>query len=185
MAIPEKTVRVAVVQAASVQFNKEKTVKKACRLIGEAAEHGAKLVLLPEAFIPAYPRGFSFGMVVGSRNEEGRSLFKRYWDNAMTMDDPLMDELCSAVKKAGVWVSIGIIEKDKDFGGGTLYCTMIYFDPQGNIAGKHRKLKPTGAERMIWGEGDGSTMPVFDTPVGTFGGLICWENYMPLARAAL
>jgi nitrilase len=77
---------------------------------------------------------------------------------------------------------IGIIERDSEFSGGTLYCTTLYFGPDGEILGKHRKLKPTGSERLIWGEGDGNTMPVFDTKLGKIGGLICWENYMPLAR---
>jgi nitrilase len=185
MTIPKEKVRVAVVQAASVQFKKTETVKKACRLIEEAAAEGAQLILLPEALVPAYPRGFSFGMVVGSRSEEGRALFKRYWDNALSLDDPEMDMLSEAISKAKAFVAIGVIEKDGDFGGGTLYCTLLYFSPHGDLIGKHRKLKPTGAERMIWGEGDGSTMPVFNTPIGDIGGLICWENYMPLARVAM
>ncbi|TDF39841.1 carbon-nitrogen hydrolase family protein [Alteromonadaceae bacterium M269] len=179
------SVKVAAVQAAPVLFDKSASVQKACDLTLEAAEKGAELVLLPEAFIPAYPRGFGFGMVVGSRNEEGRQLWKRYWQNAIDVPSKETDQLAKAAKQAGVYLSIGVIERDGDFSGGTLYCTQLQFSPEGELLGKHRKLKPTGSERLIWGEGDGSTLPVFDTPIGKLGGLICWENYMPMARMAM
>ena len=178
----KSSVKVAVVQAAPVLFEREATVEKTCKLIQETAKEGAELVLFPEAFIPAYPRGLSFGMVVGSRTPEGRSLWQRYWDNSVEIPSPATEILGAAVRETGVFMAIGIIERDSEFSGGTLYCTTLYFSPNGEILGKHRKLKPTGAERLIWGEGDGSTMPVFDTKLGKIGGLICWENYMPLAR---
>lgn len=178
-------VKVAVVQAAPILFDKALTVEKACLLTKEAGANGGRIVLLPEAFIPAYPRGFSFGMVVGSRSQEGRSLWKRYWDNAIDIPSLEMETLGKAAKEAGVYLAIGVIERDGDYSKGTLYCSLLYFDPDGNLMGKHRKLKPTGAERLIWGEGDGSTMPVFSTGAGKIGGLICWENYMPLARMAM
>ena len=176
------SVKVAVVQAAPVLFDREATVEKTCQLIQETAKEGAEFVLFPEAFIPAYPRGLSFGMVVGSRTPEGRSLWQRYWDNAVEIPGPATEALSAAVREAGIYMAVGIIERDSEFSGGTLYCTTLYFGPDGEILGKHRKLKPTGSERLIWGEGDGSTMPVFDTELGKIGGLICWENYMPLAR---
>jgi nitrilase len=176
------SVKVAVVQAAPVLFEREATVEKTCQLIQETAKEGAELVLFPEAFIPAYPRGLSFGMVVGSRTPEGRSLWQRYWDNSVEIPSPSTEILSTAVRKAEVYMAIGIIERDAEFSGGTLYCTLLYFGPDGRILGKHRKLKPTGSERLIWGEGDGSTLHVFDTRLGKIGGLICWENYMPLAR---
>jgi nitrilase len=176
------SVKVAVVQAAPVLFDREATVEKACQLIQETAKERAQFVLFPEAFIPAYPRGLSFGMVVGSRTSEGRNLWQRYWDNSVGIPSPATEALGAAVRKAGVYMAVGIIERDSEFGGGTLYCTTLYFGPEGEILGKHRKLKPTGSERLIWGEGDGSTMPVFDTELGKIGGLICWENYMPMAR---
>lgn len=179
------TVKVAVVQAAPILFDRDATVEKTCQLLREAAGNGAKLVLFPEAFIPAYPRGLSFGMVVGSRTMEGRCLWQRYWDNAVEIPGPATEILGAAVREAEVYMAIGVIEKDAEFSGGTLYCTLLYFGPDGAILGKHRKLKPTGAERLIWGEGDGSTMPVFETKLGKIGGLICWENYMPLARTFL
>jgi len=176
------SVKVAVVQAASVLFDCEATLEKTCQLIQEVAAEGAGLVLFPEAFIPAYPRGLSFGMVVGSRKPEGRDLWQRYWDNAVEIPSPATEALSAAVRGAGVYMAIGIVERDSEYSGGTLYCTTLYIGPDGQILGKHRKLKPTGAERLVWGEGDGSTLPVFDTELGKIGGLICWENYMPLAR---
>ncbi|MES0359762.1 MAG: carbon-nitrogen hydrolase family protein [Anaerolineales bacterium] len=180
-----ESVKAAVVQAAPILFDKNLTIEKACHLIAEAGANDSKLVLLPEAYIPAYPRGFSFGMVVGSRSEEGRALWKRYWDNSIKIPSREVETLGKAAKEAGVYLAIGVIERDGNFSQGTLYCSLLYFDPGGNFLGKHRKLKPTGAERLIWGEGDGSTMPVFPTAVGKIGGLICWENYMPLARMAM
>lgn len=178
-------VKVAVVQAAPVLFDRDATVEKACRLIAEAAATGAQLVLFPEAFVPAYPRGFNFGMVVGSRTPAGRQLWQRYWENAVVTPGPATERLGEAARQAGVHLAIGVIERDSQFSGGTLYCTLLYFGPDGRIIGKHRKLQPTGAERLIWGQGDGSTLSVLDTPLGKIGGLICWENYMPLARMAL
>ncbi len=166
-------VKVAVVQAAPVLFDREATIAKACQLIHEAAAQDAQLVLFPEAFVPAYPRGLSFGMVVGSRKPEGRQIWQQYWDNAVEIPSAATDKLATAVSQANIDLSIGIIERDNEFSGGTLYCTQLYFAPDGEIIGKHRKLKPTGAERMIWGEGDGSTMPVLSTEIGKIGGLTC------------
>jgi len=181
----DSTVRVGVVQAAPVLFDRDATIEKACRLIAEAAATGAQLALFPEAFVPAYPRGFSFGMVLGSRTPAGRQLWQRYWENSVVVPGPATERLGEAVRQAGVYLAIGVIERDSQFSGGTLYCTLLYFGPDGRIIGKHRKLQPTGAERLIWGQGDGSTLTVLDTPLGKVGGLICWESYMPLARMAL
>jgi nitrilase len=179
-----KQFKAAVVQAASVIFDKDATIKKAIGLIDEAAAKGAKLALFPEAFIPAYPRGLSFGTVVGSRNNAGRELWQRYWENSIDVPGPETKRLAAAAKKAGIYLAIGVIERDS-VSGGTLYCTLLYFGPDGQLLGKHRKLKPTAAERIIWGEGDDSTLTVVETKIGKIGGLICWENYMPLARMAM
>jgi nitrilase len=179
------SVKVAVVQAAPVLFEREKTIQKACNLVADAARQGAKVVLLPEAFVPAYPRGLSFGTVVGNRTAAGRLLWQRYWDNTIEVPSADTELLGKAARDAGVYLAIGVIERDRDYGGGTLYCTVLYFGPDGQLLGKHRKLKPTAAERLIWGEGDGSTLTVIDTEYGKIGGLICWENYMPLARMAI
>ena len=174
-------VKVAVVQAAPLLFDREATLSKACRLVGEAAAGGAKLALFPEAFIPAYPRGLSFGTVVGRRTGAGRRLWQRYWANAVEAPGPVTEALGAAARQANLYLAIGVIERE----GGTLYCTLLYFAPDGRLLGKHRKLKPTAAERIVWGEGDGSTLTVLATELGRIGGLICWENYMPLARMAM
>lgn len=177
--------KVAVVQAAPVLFDREATIEKACRLTREAASQGARLVLFPEAFVPAYPRGLSFGSVVGNRDPRGRRTWEAYWTNAVDVPGPDTAALSKAAREAGVYLAIGVIERDNDSSCGTLYCTLLYFGPDGRLIGKHRKLKPTGSERLIWGEGDGSTLTVLDTEYGRLGGLICWENYMPLARMAM
>ena len=179
------TARVAVVQAAPVLFDREATIQKACRLTREAAGQGAQIVLFPEAFVPAYPRGLSFGTVVGSRTAQGRLLWEAYWANAVEVPSASTEALGEAARQSSVYLSVGVIERDSQFGGGTLYCTLLYFGPTGELLGKHRKLKPTAAERLIWGEGDGSTLTVIETEFGKLGGLICWENYMPLARMAM
>ena len=184
MAAAPESVKVAVVQAAPVLFDREASIDKACGLIAEAQAEGARLVLLPEAFVPAYPRGLGFGMVVGQRSEAGRRLWERYRENAVDVPSPATEKLGEAARAAGAYLAIGVIERDS-VSGGTLYCTLLYFGPDGQLLGKHRKLKPTGAERLIWGEGDGSTLFATSTPYGTVGGLICWENYMPLARMAM
>src|SRR5690625_1128411 len=176
--------KVAVVQAGSEVMDKEKGIKKTVRLIEEAGNEDAKIIVLPEAFIPAYPRGMSFGAVIGSRSDEGRQDFQIYWQKSIIVPGPETITSGKAAKKANAYVVIGVIERTTK-GRGTLYCTALFFSPDGELMGKHRKLKPTGSERLIWGEGDGSTLPVFDTPFGKIGALICWENYMPLARAAM
>jgi nitrilase len=178
-------IKAAVVQAAPILFDREATVEKACQLTAEAAAQGAKLILFPEALIPAYPRGLSFGTVVGHRSPAGRRTWQRYWANAVDVPGPATEALGAAARQARTYLAIGVIERDNQFSRGTLYCTLLYFGPDGRLLGKHRKLKPTAAERLIWGEGDGSTLAVLETEIGKIGGLICWENYMPLARMAM
>lgn len=178
-------VTVAVVQAAPVLFDRAASIEKACQLTRDAAKQGAQLVLFPEAFIPCYPRGLGFGTVVGSRSPAGRLTWQRYWEGAMDVPSTDTEKLGAVAKETGCYLAIGVIERDSSFSRGTLYCTLLYFGPDGTLLGKHRKLKPTAAERLIWGEGDGSTLTAIDTPLGKIGGLICWENYMPLARMAM
>ncbi|WP_421978479.1 carbon-nitrogen hydrolase family protein [Roseivirga seohaensis] len=173
----------AVVQASPVLFDLEKTLAKTAHLVSEASSKGAKLALFPEAFISAYPRGLSFGTVVGSRSTEGRETWLRYWNSSIEVPSKATDQLGEMARKANLFLVIGVNEKDTV--SGTMYCTMLYFNPKGELMGKHRKLKPTAAERIIWGEGDGSTLSTFNTSLGKMGGLICWENYMPLARTAM
>jgi len=177
-------VRVAVVQAAPVLFNREGTLERVASWTARAASAGARLVLFPEAFIPAYPRGLGFGFIVGSRSEAGRRLWQLYNEQSVDIPGPAIERLGGIAREHGVFLSIGVIERDR-LTRGTLYCTQLYFGPDGTLLAKHRKLKPTGSERLIWGEGDGSTLSTVETPFGRVGGLICWENYMPLARAAM
>ena len=178
-------VHAAVVQAAPVLFNREASVEKACRLVAEAASNSAQVILFPEAFIPAYPRGLGFGTVVGSRTPLGRRTWQVYWENAVEVPSSATDALGAAARQANAYLAVGVIERDSQSSHGTLYCSLLYFNPDGELVGLHRKLKPTAAERLIWGEGDGSTLTVISTPYGRLGGLVCWENYMPLARMAM
>jgi len=173
--------KVAVAQAASVAFERERTLERVRSLAGDAAGQGARLVLFPEAFVSAYPRGLDFGAVVGSRTEKGREDFHRYWESSVDVPGPTVDFLGQVALENRIYLVIGVVERE----GGTLYCTVLFFAPDGSFLGKHRKVMPTASERLVWGFGDGSTMPVFDTPLGKVGAVICWENYLPLMRAAM
>jgi len=173
--------KAAVVQAASVAFDRERTLEKAAVLSAEAGSKGARLVVFPEAFISAYPRGLDFGAVVGNRTDEGRRDFQRYWESSVDVPGPAVDQLARIARANNIYLVMGVIERE----GGTLYCTVLFFAPDGTYLGKHRKLMPTASERLVWGFGDGSTMPVYDTPLGKLGAVICWENYLPLMRASM
>ena len=171
----------AVVQAAPVLFDRDRTLSKVGVLAAQAAGNGAKLVVFPEAFVSAYPRGLGFGAVVGSRSDRGRDDFRRYYHSSVDVPGPAITQLCRISGKNRIYLVIGVIERDR----GTLYCTVLFFAPNGECLGKHRKVMPTASERLVWGFGDGSTLPVFDTPLGHLGAVICWENYMPLLRTAM
>ncbi|MDQ7064499.1 MAG: carbon-nitrogen hydrolase family protein [candidate division KSB1 bacterium] len=179
------SVRVAAVQAGAYLMDNPRTLDKALQRIDEAVGQGAKLIVFPEAYLPGYPRGLSFGAVVGHRSPEGRNLFARYQAAALSLDSPEIDKLRKAAKRHSVYLAVGIVEKAASHPRGTLYCTLLIIDPAGEILHRHRKLKPTASERLIWGEGDGRSLDTHATPFGRIGGLICWENYMPLARMAL
>ncbi len=174
-------VRVALVQSAPVAFDLAQTLDKLHALTTDAARQGAQLVLFPEAFVSGYPRGLDFGAVIGSRTAEGREWYRRYWASAIELPGPDADRIGAMARDAGAYLVVGVIERD----GGSLYCSVAFFGPDGAYLGKHRKLMPTAAERVVWGQGDGTTLPVFDTPVGRVGAVICWENYMPLLRTAM
>jgi nitrilase len=173
--------KAAVVQAAPVVFDRDATIQRVRTLTADAASKGARLVVFPEAFVSAYPKGLDFGARVGGRTQEGRRMFRRYFESAVDVPGPAVDILASLAREHAVYLVIGVIERE----GGTLYCTVLFFDAAGELMGKHRKLMPTAMERLVWGMGDGSTMPVFDTPLGKIGAVICWENYMPLLRTAM
>jgi nitrilase len=174
-------VRAAVVQAASVGFDRERSLAKLERLVAEAAGEGAQLAVFPEAFISAYPKGLDFGAVVGNRTDAGRDHFRRYFESAIEVPGPDVERIAAAAREHSIHLAVGVIERD----GGTLYCTVLLFGPEAGYLGKHRKLMPTAAERLVWGFGDGSTLPVIDTPLGRLGTVICWENYMPMLRMAM
>ena len=173
--------RAAVVQAAPIPFNREGTLEKVRSLTAQAAHQRAQLVVFPEAFVSGYPKGLDFGARVGLRTPEGREDFRRYFESAVDVPGPSIEFLRNVARENAVYLVIGVIERE----GGTLYCTVLFLSPDGSFLGKHRKLMPTAMERLIWGFGDGSTMPVFDTPIGRLGAVICWENYMPLLRTAM
>jgi nitrilase len=179
----KKAVKVAVVQATPVLFDLKKSVDKVCALIDECTLNQPDLILFPESFIPCYPRSLTFGAEVGHRSADGKILWQRYWQNSMPTTGEFINKISKSVRKANALVVLGVTEKDNI--SGTLSCTMLYFAPTGELVAKHRKLKPTGTERLIWGEGDGSTLTTLRTDFGIVGGLICWENYMPLARMAM
>ncbi|HYM34367.1 MAG TPA: carbon-nitrogen hydrolase family protein [Steroidobacteraceae bacterium] len=168
-------------QAGAVPFNRDACVDKAMRLIQDAANSDAKVVVFPEAFIGGYPKGLDFGLVVGARDPIGREEFRRYYEAAIEVPSVHTEKLGAAAAKNNCFVVIGVIERD----GGTCYCTALFFAPDGSLLGKHRKLMPTALERMIWGFGDGSTLTAVDSPYGRIGSVICWENYMPLLRMAM
>ncbi|TAM90327.1 nitrilase [bacterium] len=179
--IPAQNVRVAVVQAAPVAFDLEATLTKVRQLAGEAARTGAQLAVFPEAFVSAYPRGMDFGAAVGSRTPEGREWFRRYWASSVEVPGAACSALGEIARECALYLVIGVIERD----GGTLYCSVLTFEPSGRLLGKHRKVMPTASERLIWGYGDGSTLSVYPTAIGNLGAVICWENYMPLLRMAM
>ncbi|MBR2531046.1 MAG: carbon-nitrogen hydrolase family protein [Lachnospiraceae bacterium] len=174
--------RIAVVQAAPVMFNKDACVDKAVRSIHEAADNGAELIVFPELFIPCYPVGLTFGFRVGSRREDGREDWKKYYDQSVMADGPEMRKIIDSAKDRKVYISIGYSERDPV--GATLYNSNLFISPEGTTV-NHRKIKPTGSERVVWGDGNKDCFPVMDTPWGPLGCMICWESYMPLARAAL
>lgn len=179
----EKNCRVAVVQCAPIMFDKDATLAKCIDLIKQAGAGGAQLIVLPELIIPCYPYGMTFGFTVGSRQDEGRADWKRYYDGSIVVPGAETDALGQAAREVNAYVSVGISERDAV--SGTLYNSNIIFAPDGSIAALHRKLKPTGAERFVWGDADKAYFPVVASPWGPLGNLICWESYMPLARVAL
>ncbi|XP_023520715.1 bifunctional nitrilase/nitrile hydratase NIT4A [Cucurbita pepo subsp. pepo] len=175
------TVRATVVQASTIFYDTPATLDKAERLLAEAAGFGSQLVVFPEAFVGGYPRGSNFGVSIGNRTPKGKEEFRKYHAAAIDVPGPEVDRLAAMAGKYRVHLVMGVIERD----GYTLYCTVLFFDPQGRYLGKHRKVMPTALERIIWGFGDGSTIPVFETSIGKIGAAICWENRMPLLRTAM
>jgi nitrilase len=173
--------KAAVVQAASHPQDSLASARKAAELIARAANEGARLSVFPEAFLGGYPKGASFGTPVGMRKPQGRLDYQAYYQAAIDLDGEEIAVVAEAAAATDMFVVIGVIER----AGGTLYCTAVFLDGKRGLVAKHRKLMPTAAERLIWGFGDGSTMPVLETALGRIGAVICWENYMPMLRMAM
>ncbi len=176
-------VKVGVVQDSPVFFNKDKTIEKIVNITKKHAKLGCELLVFPESFIPGYPRGFSFGAKVGSRTDEGRKLYAEYYKNSIDLKSEDLKLLEEVSKANMIYLVIGITEKLDT--NGSLYCSTVYISPTDGLLGVHRKIKPTGTERIIWGEANGESLVSFKTKIGKLGGLICWENYMPLARMSM
>lgn len=176
MSLPGGQVTVAAVQSTPVLLDRDATVDRLLVSIKEAGAAGAQLVVFPEAIVPGYP-----DWVWRVPAFSDREWYERLYDQAVDIPGPVTEVLGAAAREAGAWVAVGVNERVRS---GTVYNTLLYLDPEGAVAGVHRKLMPTGGERSVWGRGEGP-LPVLDTPFGRVGGLLCWENLMPLARAAL
>ncbi len=173
-----QTITAAVIQTASELFDTPATLTRMQRLVAQAAEQKARIAVFPEAYIGGYPKGVNFGAQVGMRSTQGRREFQNYFNSAITIPGPECEQMAEIASQHEMYLVAGVIERD----GGTLYCSVVYFDAQGQYLGKHRKTMPTAMERLIWGFGDGSTLAVMDTAIGKFSAVICWENYMPQLR---
>lgn len=176
-------IKIASAQLAPIFLDKEKTIEKACNAILEAGEKNAKLIVFPEAFISGYPDWV--WLIPNSKGAELNELYVKLVDNAISIPDDSTRKLCHAAKQAGISVVMGMHERNSETSGTSLFNSLLFINQEGVIIGKHRKLIPTGGERLIWAQGDGSTFHSYDTPAGKVAGLICWENYMPLARNAV
>jgi nitrilase len=176
-------IKVCLVQESPVFFDKEKTIQKIEELARIYSNEGCELMIFPESFIPGYPRGFSFGTTIGNRTDEGRKLYLDYYRNSIDLKSEDLQRLENLSKQLNVYLVIGVTEKADTHG--SLFCSMLYISPERGLLGVHRKIKPTGAERIIWSEASGESLVTFQTKIGKLGGLICWENYMPLARMSM
>jgi len=174
-------VKAGVAQIGAVPFDAQASVKKVVDWIGRAGAQQCRLVVFPEAIVSGYPKGCDFDISIGNRTPRGRDEFRRYFEGSIAVPGPETDRMGKAAASAKCFVVVGVMEREL----GTLYCTALYFGPDGSLLGKHRKLMPTAGERFAWGFGDGSTLPVFQTPIGVIGSVICWENYMPMLRMAM
>lgn len=174
-------ITVAALQIGSDYAGKAATLRNILAFEERIAASAATLVVMPEALLGGYPKGASFGTRLGYRLPEGREDFARYHDNAVDLDGPELAELADLSTRTGATLVLGVIER----AGSSLFCTAVFIRPGEGVVAKHRKLMPTGTERLIWAQGDGSTMPVVESAAGKLGAAICWENHMPLFRAAM
>ena len=179
----KKLIKIAAAQLTPVFLNKEKTIEKACEAISEAGKNGAELIVFPEAFISGYPDWV--WLIPNSKGKMLNDLYVRLVENAISVPDDSTDKLCKSAKTAGINVVMGMNERNTDKSGASLYNSILFISNEGKIAGIHRKLMPTGGERLIWAQGNGTSLRAYDTSAGRIAGLICWENFMPLARTAI
>ncbi|MDF9799923.1 nitrilase [Catalinimonas alkaloidigena] len=176
-------IKVGIVQDSPVFFDKEACLQKVESITKKYAREGCQLLVFPESFIPGYPRAFAFGTKVGSRSEAGRKLYAKYHQNAVDVESNDLLRLEKLAKEQQVYLAVGLTEKNNR--NGSLYCSLLYISPKVGLMGVHRKIKPTGQERVIWAEAGGESLISMQTRIGRIGGLICWENYMPLARMSM
>ena len=180
----EQTVKVACVQAEPAILDRAATIEKLAVLTAEAAAAGAQLVVFPETFVPAYPSSVWSKALAGWANPAAKEAFALFARESLAVPGADADRLGAIAREHGVWLVTGVSEVDPARPA-TLYNTLLYHGPDGSLVQKHRKLVPTNHERLVWGQGDGGGLRALPTPLGRLGGLICWENYMPLARFAL
>lgn len=173
--------RVAVVQAGTSLFDTPRTLERMAAHCEAARSEGVELAVFPEAYVGGYPKGLDFGARIGTRTRSGRNDYLRYWRSAIEVDGPECRRIGGFAADMKAHLVTGVIERE----GATLYCTALFFGPDGALLGKHRKLMPTASERLVWGQGDGSTLPVLPTAAGRIGAAICWENYMPMLRQSM
>ena len=179
----EKEMKIAAAQLSPVYLDKNKTVEKACDAISEAGKNGAKLIVFPEAFISGYPDWV--WLIPNSRSKELNELYLRLVENAVSIPDDSTQKICAAAKESGINVVMGLHERNSETSNASLFNSLLFINEEGEILGKHRKLIPTGGERLIWSQGDGTSLRSYDTSSGKIAGLICWENLMPLARNSI
>ncbi len=175
--------KVCLIQDSPVFFDKTKTLEKVETLTKKYAKEGCQLIVFPESFVPGYPRAFNFGATIGSRTPEGRALYNEYHQHSFDTESDDLKKMEQLAKSQNVYLVLGVTEKDST--SGSLYCSMLYISPTDGLLGVHRKIKPTGTERIIWAEAAGESLTTYQTKIGKLGGLICWENYMPLARMSM
>ncbi len=171
----------SVLQIGSSLKGSDHTLEKILSYEEQIKAEKSDILVLPEAILGGYPKGESFGTQLGFRLESGRETYRKYFEAAIDLSSELIKKLEGLSSRTKTSIVAGVIERS----GSTLYCTAIFIDPKEGLINKHRKLMPTGSERLIWGQGDGSTLPVVDTDAGLAGAIICWENYMPLLRTAM
>ncbi|KAG7562692.1 hypothetical protein FFLO_01852 [Filobasidium floriforme] len=192
---PTNTIRASVVQACTVRYDLDATLEKMERLVKVAKERdGSGMVVFPEAFIGGYPKGQTFGCVIGERHSSGRQDYLDYHNAAITIPGPAITRIEKIARESGVLIVSGVIEKEKV--GGSLFCTVVWVHPEGGLIGKRRKLMPTASERLVWAQGDASDVKLINTTLPSsssssqalnlnISATICWENYMPLFRQHL